>query len=147
MRASSALAFMQDEQVATNWHTVSALKSEVDRLVGCDLGAAAHLSTRIEELAAITGDQIAIAFAEASRARVFHHAGEYARANAFYEKAASAMRGARLITEAAGIQKHQVDALTQMGRYDDAFRTARAVRRVLRASEPVQAAQLETNVG
>src|SRR5258708_2753033 len=132
---------------AGNWRVVSQLKSEVDRLVGCDLSEAARLADRLEQLAAAAGDKISTAFASASRARVFHHAGDYAKANALYASVVVDLRAARLTTEAGIIQKHQVDALTQMGRCQDAFRASRSARRALNGSDPVQMAQLESNVG
>lgn len=147
MKAESAAAFLRQNRVASDWQTISALKSEVDRLVGVDLNAAGNLADRIEQLAEAFGDSISKAFAEATRARVLHHAGRYAEADALYENAINQTRAARLANEAAIIQMQRVFALTQMGRYTEALSLARASRRVLARGEPVHLAQLETNVG
>ena len=128
---------MSEQGGSLKWQTMAALKGEVDRLIGCDLNRAADLVNRIERLAEHAGDAVSEAFAQASRARVLHVSGRHSQASDLYRSALAAMRAARLTPEAATILIHQVYALTQMGRYDDAFRTARAVRRVLRASEPV----------
>ncbi len=58
-----------------------------------------------------------------------------------------ALLDARLTSEAATILIHQVYALTQMGRYNDALATARAARRRLKPDEKIKLAQLETNIG
>jgi CHAT domain-containing protein/tetratricopeptide (TPR) repeat protein len=147
INAESPEAFLRDESAQAGWRTLAALKTEVDRLVGCDLNRATRLTERVEQLSELVGDPLARAFAEASRARLLHLLGHHGQASVLYEKAVGAMRAARLSTEAAIIQKQQVDALTHAGRYDDALRVARAARRALRAGEPVQLAQLEVNVG
>ena len=147
INAESAEAFLRQPGVVAGWETVSALKTEVDRLIGSDLNAAERLSERIEQVAAALGDQVSQAFAEASRARVLHHVGRYPEADALYERAIAATGAARLTTERAIIQMHRVFALTQMGRYDQALAAARAARRVLARRAPLHLAQLETNVG
>ena len=40
IKAESADAFLRQQDVAPGWQTISALKSEVDRLIGADLNAA-----------------------------------------------------------------------------------------------------------
>jgi CHAT domain-containing protein len=145
--AESADVFLRDTGVVSSWETVSALKTEVDRLIGSDLNAAERLSERVEQVAAVLGDGVSRGFAEASRARVLHHAGRYAEADSLYQSAIQATRDARLTTDTAILQMHRVFALTQMGRYDEALTTARASRRVLTGRAPVYLAQLETNVG
>jgi tetratricopeptide (TPR) repeat protein len=125
----------------------AALKDDVDRLVGCDLNAAANLTGRIERLAAHVGDPPSNAFAEASRGRVLHLLGRHHEANALYNRALTTLRVARLTNEAAGIRIHQVYALTQMGQYDEALLTARSARRVLARGETLELAKLEMNVG
>ena len=147
INAESAEAFLRAQAVASTWETVSALKTEVDRLIGSDLNAAQRLSERVDQLAAALGDPVSKGFAEASRARVLHHAGSYAEADSLYESAIRATRAARLTTDTAVIQMHRVFALTQMGRYDEALALARASRRVLSKRSPIHLAQLETNVG
>jgi tetratricopeptide (TPR) repeat protein len=147
MGAESAEAFLRDQGVASSWETVASIKSEVDRLVGADLNAASRLAERVEQLAATLGDPVSKAFAEASRARVLHHSGRHAEATALYDSALGGMRAAKLAREGAVIQTHQVYALTQMGRYDEARRTASLARRVLARGESRQLAQLETNIG
>jgi tetratricopeptide (TPR) repeat protein len=127
--------------------TLSALKSEVDRLVTCDLSKASRLVDRTERVAEIIGDPVCRALAAACRARVLHRSGRHAEANSLYESAIQVLREAGLKGEAATIQKPQVAALIMLGRYDDALRTARAARRVLARREPVELAQLETNIG
>ncbi len=126
---------------------MSALKSEVDRLVSCDIKAASSLAEHIERLATHLGDPLSKGFAEASRARVLHNSGRPAEANKLYETALAVMRGARLTEETALIRIHQVYALTQMSRYDDALKVARLARRSQALSNPIRLAQLETNVG
>jgi tetratricopeptide (TPR) repeat protein len=49
--------------------------------------------------------------------------------------------------EAAVIGRQQIDALTELGLYDDALGVAREARRVLVAAGPVERAKLETNIG
>jgi len=147
IKAQSADAFLRKHRVASGWQTISALKTEVDRLIGVDLNAAESLASRIEQLAERFGDSISKAFAEASRARVLHHAGRYAEADALYESAIKRTRAARLTNDAAVIEMHRVFALTQMGRYTEALSLSRASRRVLARGEPAHLAQLETNVG
>lgn len=147
MNAESADAFLRGPGVVASWETVSALKAEVDRLIGSDLNVAERLSERVEQVAAALGDATSRAFAEASRARVLHHIGRYAEADALYQSAMRGTRAARLATDTAVIQMHRVFALTQMGRYDEALTVSRASRRVLAPQSPVHLAQLETNVG
>ncbi len=127
--------------------TFAALKAEVDRLVSCDLNAAARLADHIERLADHANDPVAFGFAEASRARVLHFSGRYEEANALYESSLRRLLDARLTSEAVTILIHQVYALTQMGRYTDALATGRAARRRLKPDEKIKLAQLETNIG
>ena len=126
---------------------LSALKSEVDRLVGCDINAAAQLSTKIDELARHLDDPVATGFAEASRARVLHVSGRYSEANALYESAVSALNAAALTADAVSLRIQQVDAPMQMGRYPEALRIARSARRMMPRGSLFKLAQLETNVG
>ncbi|HWO02936.1 MAG TPA: CHAT domain-containing tetratricopeptide repeat protein [Blastocatellia bacterium] len=147
INAQSAGAFLLEPGVAATWETVSALKAEVDRLIGSDLNAAERLSERVEQVAAALGDPTATAFAEVSRARVLHHLGRYAEADALYQNAMEGTRAAGLATDTAVIQMHRVFALTQMSRYDEALAVSRKSRRVLSPDAPVELAQLETNVG
>ena len=67
--AESAAAFLSELDVAATWETVSALKTEVDHLIGFDLKAAERLSERVEQVAAALGDARSRAFGEAGRAR------------------------------------------------------------------------------
>lgn len=147
INAESVETFLRETPVAVEWQTVSALKSEVDRLIGSDLNAARHLAERINQLAVVTGDPISKAFAEASRARVLHHSGRYIEADALYESSINAIYAYKLTTEAAVLQAHRVFALAQMGRYTDALNQSRSARRGLRHADPIYLAQLETNVG
>jgi len=147
INSESATAFLRDQPVVSTWETVSALKAEVDRLIGSDLNAARRLSERVDQIATALGDPVSKGFADASRARVLHHAGRYTEADSLYDSAIRATRTARLTTDTAVIQMHRVFALTQMGRYDEALSTARASRRVLSTGSPVHLAQLETNIG
>jgi tetratricopeptide (TPR) repeat protein len=147
MASETNEAFLRQQGDMVGWQTVASLKSEVDRLVACDLNSASRLAERIGVLAEHLGDSVSRAFAEAGKARVLHISGKHSAANTLYKGAAKAMQTARLNGEAATVQKQQVDALTQMGQYDEALRTARAARRVLLRRDPVQVAQLETNVG
>jgi tetratricopeptide (TPR) repeat protein len=145
--AESTEAFLRNRPVVSTWETVSALKTEVDRLIGSDLKAARRLSERVDQIAAVIGDPVSKGFADASRARVLHHDGRYAEADSLYRSAIRATRAAKLTTDTAVLQMHRVFALTQMGRYDEALKTARASRRVLSSRSPVHLAQLETNIG
>jgi CHAT domain-containing protein len=147
INAESVETFLHETPLAAEWQTVSALKAEVDRLVGSDLNAAQRLAERIEQLAVATGDPISKAFAEASRARVLHHSGRYVEADALYESSINSIYASKLTTEAAILQTHRVFALAQMGRYADALSASRSARRALRNADPVYLAQLETNVG
>jgi CHAT domain-containing protein/predicted hydrocarbon binding protein len=147
MMAESASAFLRKQGGKVNWQSFSALKLEVDRLAHSDLNQATRLVERIEQLAALTKDSPGDAFAQASRARVLHLMGKHDEANHLYDSAAQLMRAAGLTKEAAIAQKQQVDALTHLGLFDKALRTARTARRVLARTEPVHHAQLEANVG
>jgi CHAT domain-containing protein/tetratricopeptide (TPR) repeat protein len=147
MRAESVESFLHSHRGVVEWQTLSALKSEVDRLRGQDLIAAAQLSSRITELARLINNPVSQAFADVSRAYVLHQQGNYQEANPLYESAIATMRRANLATEAAIIQKTQVEALKYLGRFNDALRTARSARRSLAKAGSIQIAQLETNVG
>jgi CHAT domain-containing protein/tetratricopeptide (TPR) repeat protein len=147
MKASSAEAYFRARGRSVNWHTFATLKQEVDHLVNRDLNAASRLVERIEELASLTGESLCEAFAKSSRARLLHLLGKHREANNLYDQASRVMQSFKLTYEAAVVQKQQVDALTHIGRYADALRVARAARRVFARSNPVQLAQLETNVG
>jgi len=147
INAESVDAFLRESDVVSSWQTVSALKAEVDRLIGSDLKVAERLSERVEQVAAALGDATSKAFAEASRARVLHHLGRYSEADALYRSAVEGTRAAKLTTDTAVIQMQRVFALTQMGRFDEALALSRVSRRVLSTRSPIQLAQLETNVG
>jgi CHAT domain-containing protein/tetratricopeptide (TPR) repeat protein len=147
MKAESAEAFLRGQNGAPRWQTVLALKTEVDRLVTCDLHSAALLTDRIEQVAQAAGDPPSVAFANASRARVLTYSGRHVDADMLYQRAARDLSGAKLPREAARIQMQQLTGLTLMGKFDDALRLARAARRVIAQGEPVELAQLETNVG
>src|SRR6185295_16705878 len=147
LNAESAEAFLREPGVVARWETVAALKVEVERLIGSDLNAAERLSDRVGQVASEIGDSTSRAFAEASRARVLHHVGRYAEADALYDTAMQGTRAARLTTDTALIQMHRVVTLTQMGRFDEALGVSRASRRVLSKGDPVHLAQLETHVG
>jgi CHAT domain-containing protein len=136
-----------EQNGSAGWRTLAALKPEVDHLVRVDLKSAARLVDLIEQLAALLGDPVSKAFADANNARVLHHTGRHAEADDIYQGAAERMRAAGLKTEAAVIQNQRVDVLMKMGRYTDALRAARAVRRVLAEAGPVHLAQLETHIG
>lgn len=147
LKADSAEGFLRRQKGLVDWRTFAALKSEIDLLTGRDLNAAAKLSARISELAALINDPLVKAFAEASRARVLHQQSRPAAAIKLYDRAVKALRRANLKTEAAILQKSQVDAFKRLGRFAEALRTAQAARRALRGAGGVQLAQLETNVG
>lgn len=147
MNAQSVESFLTEQGGRVDWQTMSALKSEVDRLVGCDLGAAEQLTSRIEHLARLGGDSAVQAFASASRARVLHYSGRFSEAHLLYGTAADSMQEARLKVEAATIRMQHVYALTQMGLYSEALRLARTARRTLENSGEAKLAQLETNIG
>ena len=126
---------------------LAALKPEVDHLVRCDIKTATRLVDRIEQLAALMGDPVSRAFADANSARVLHHTGRHAEADGIYQSASAGLRQAGLRTEAAVIQNQRVDVLMKLGRYAEALRQARSARRVLTNAGPVHLAQLETHVG
>jgi CHAT domain-containing protein len=147
MNAESAEAFLKQQARPIGWKRFAALKLEVDRLVHTDLNIAANLVERLEQLAQLTKDEISSAFAQASRARLLHLRGQHASAYDFYESAIKTLQRLHLVKEAARLQKQQIDTLTETGRYKDALRVARSARRVLLQDDPVQLAQLETNVG
>ncbi|MEN3333468.1 MAG: hypothetical protein V7641_2833 [Blastocatellia bacterium] len=147
INAASADAFLREQNGAAGWQTVSALKAEVDRLVGCDLNGAGQLATRLEQLAEAIGGQPAQAFADASRARVLHFTGSFADAERLYIRAGQSLKAAGLKAEAAKLQMQTIGVLIDSGRYQDALRLAKTARRHLAGSEPVQLAQLENNIG
>jgi CHAT domain-containing protein/predicted negative regulator of RcsB-dependent stress response len=146
MKASSAEAFFRARNGRVDHNTFAALKREVDSLANRDLNQASRLVERVEQLASLAGDALSDAFAQSSRARLLHLLGRHREASELYDVAAAAMRSFKLTTEAAVIRKQQVDALTHIGRYEEALRVAREARRIL-ATDAVQLAQLETNVG
>ena len=147
MNAESVEAFLKPHSRPIGWKMFAALKLEVDRLVHTDLNVASRLVERLEQMAQLTKDEISSAFAQASRARLLHLYGQHAKAYDFYENAIQTLQRAHLIKEAAILQKQQIDTLTELGRYKDALRVARQARRVLAQSDPLQLAQLETNIG
>src|SRR5215210_2107555 len=104
MNAESVEAFVRNQNGAAGWQMVSALKSEVDRLVSCDLRIASRLVDRIEQLAAELRDPVSTAFAAAARARVLHNSGRHAQADTLYRSAFDVMRDAGLTAESAVIQ-------------------------------------------
>jgi tetratricopeptide (TPR) repeat protein len=120
LSAESLEVFLGEQAAVSGPQILSELKSEVDRLVGCDLHSAARLTGRIEQLAELIADPAARAFADASRARVLHYSGRPLEANERYEAAVNGLKGAGLVTEAALIRAQQVFALTQMDLYTDA---------------------------
>jgi CHAT domain-containing protein len=146
IRAESVEKFLGDAERA-GWEMVSSLKSEMDRIVGRDLNLAGVLADRVERVAEALGDSLSLAFASAARARVLHHTGRHLEADRLYQGAIDTLNGAKLKAEAAVIQKQRVDALKHLGRYDEALRVANAARRVLSRKDPIELAQLETNVG
>jgi len=146
MEAESAEVFLR-ARPGVSWRAFASLKVEVDRLVHSDLNAASQLVDRVEHLASLTDDRVSKSFSKSCRARFLHLLGKHAEANPLYDEAVNVLRSVKLTTEAAIIQKQQVDALTHVGRYAEALRVARAARRVLARTDPVQLAQLETNVG
>jgi tetratricopeptide (TPR) repeat protein len=147
IKAESAEAFLRQQTLAPGWQTISALKSEVDRLIGADLNAAQVLAERTEQLADAFGDSLSKAFADAGRARILHHLGQHEEAKQLYSSTVSALRAAHLPSEAAIIQVQQVALLRQIGSYTEALKIGRAARRALLRGEPAQLAQLETNIG
>lgn len=147
MDAESPEAFLRELNGSAGWKTLSSLKTELDRLAGQDPPAADLLAGRMEEVALLIGDPLSRAFAAAGRASVLTYSGRYKEAGSLYESAVNALRSARLTVEAAMIQKQQVGVLNLLGRYSEALRTAREARRALAGREPLQLAQLETNVG
>lgn len=146
MNADSPESFVREHKAAGP-ETLAALKAEVDRLVVHDLDLAEGLTARLEQLAGVLGDGVSKAFAEASRASVLNHKGQYKEAEALYETALACISEAGIKVQAAIIQKQQAGVFNHLGRYQKALQTARAARRVLARSEPLQLAQLETNVG
>jgi len=139
--------FFLKHRAQIDWRTIASFKSDIDRLVCCDLKRAGVLAGRIAQLSALVGDPLSEAFSMASHARVLDHRGRHSLANGLYERAASALRTARLSKEAAIIDKQQLHSLIQLGRYQDALRIARSARRVLARGEPVELGQLEANIG
>jgi CHAT domain-containing protein len=136
-----------EQNGSASWQMLAALKPEVDHLVRCNIKTATHLVDRIEQLAALMGDPVSRAFADANNARVLHHTGRHAEADGIYQSASAGLRQAGLKTEAAVIQNQRVDVLMKLGRYAEALRQARSARRVLTNAGPVHLAQLETHVG
>lgn len=147
IEAGSARAFLLEQDSGVDWRALASLKSEVDRLVGCDLNVATSLADRIGELSLLVGDSLSRAFAEASRARVLDNKGHHSEANRLYERAARSLKEAGLKKEAAILQKQQLHALIHLGKYKEALETASVARRVLAHAEPAELAQLEANVG
>lgn len=147
MEAKSAEAFLRARPSGVGWRAFASLKLEVDRLVHSDLNAASRLVERIERVAALTADPLSEAFARASRARLLHLRGKHREANLLYDAAAKTLREFKLMMEAAVIRRQQIDALTELGLYDDALAVAREARRALAQAGPVELAKLETNIG
>lgn len=147
MAAESAGAFLLQRPGQVDWQVIASIKTEVDRLSGCDLNRATQLADRLADLSYLIGDRVSQAFAEASSARVLDNMGRHAEANALYEKAAATLKACGLETESAIVQKQQLHALIQLGRYQSALQVARGARRVLLQADPIQLGQLEGNIG
>jgi CHAT domain-containing protein len=147
MEAKSAEAFLRARPRGVGWRAFVSLKLEVDRLVHIDLNIASKLVERIEQIAARNPDARAEAFARASRARLLHLRGKHSEANSLYDAAARTLGEHDLTMEAAVVRRQQIDALTELGLYDEAIGVARAARRVLGRAGPVELAKLETNIG
>jgi len=147
MEAKSAEAFLRARTTGVGWRAFRSLKLEVDRLVHIDLNIASRLVERIEQIAARSPDARCEAFARASRARLLHLRGKHSEANSLYEAAAIILREQDLTLDAAIVRRQQIDALTELGLYDEAIGVARSARRVLGRAGPVELAKLETNVG
>lgn len=147
LAAESADRFFFERVGRIDWRTVASIRTEVERLSGCDLVRAAELADRLTRLSRLIGDPLSRSFAEAGRARVFDNKGRHGEANELYERAAGALQSFGLKVESAIIRKQQLHALIQLGRYDDALRTARRARQVLAQADPLQLAQLEANIG
>ena len=147
MEAKSAEAFLRARPTGVGWRAFRSLKLEVDRLVHIDLNIASKLVERIEQIAARSPDARCEAFARASRARLLHLRGKHSEANSLYEAAAIILRERDLTLDAAIVRRQQIDALTELGLYDEAIGVARSARRVLGRAGPVELAKLETNVG
>ena len=147
MNARSAEAFLRARSGGLDWRAFASLKLEVDRLVHTDLNVASKLVDRIERISVLTADPRSGAFARASRARLLHLCGKHNEANSLYDDAATTLRRHKLLLDSAVIRRQQIDALTELGLYDDALAVAREARRVLGAAGPVELAKLETNIG
>ena len=145
--AESVEAFLRARPGVIDWRAFAKFKLEVDKLVHGDLSNAAQLVERIERVAAVVDDPRATAFAKASRARFLHICGKHRESNQLYAQAARTLREHKLTLYSAVIQRQQIDALTELGRYDEALRVARDARRVLGAAGAVEQAKLETNIG
>lgn len=145
--AENAATFLGEYGGPQDWTLFTSLKTELDRLLRSDINRAGLLADRIEELAPLVPGNLSEAYARAARARVLHHLGRYAEADTLYTEAATTLRDGKLPRESAVIQVHRIFTLTQMGRYDEALRAARAARRLLARGEPLYLAQLEANVG
>ncbi|HEU4386635.1 MAG TPA: CHAT domain-containing protein [Blastocatellia bacterium] len=147
MAAESADAFFREQVGRIDWQAIASIKTEIDRLAGCDLNQATALADRLAQLTRLIGDPVSHAFAEAGRARVLDIVGRHAEANELYDRAATTMQSSGLKVESAIVRKQQLHALIQLGRYRNALRTAGTARRVLSQADPVQLAQLEANIG
>jgi hypothetical protein len=147
IEAQSAQDFLREHSRRVDTQTFAALKQQVDQLAYADIKRASRLVEKLEQLARLTKDEVATAFASASRARFLHVLGQHKNANKFYEAAIRAFEHANLTTQAALIKKQQIDTLAELGQYVEALRVAASARRVLKLGDPVQLAQLETNVG
>jgi CHAT domain-containing protein len=147
MSAVSAEEFLRDYGESLDWRSLAELKSSVDYLVGADLREATRLVERIETLAPLLGDGASMGYAQASRARIMFTLGRHSEANTLYENGIDLIRAAGLPVEAAKIQTQQIDALKFLGRYDEAFKSARSARRYLAKAGPLELAKLETNLG
>src|SRR5215471_12892586 len=147
MSAASAEDFLREHGGSLDWRTMAEFKSSVDHLVGADLREATRLVERIESLAPLLGDGACLGYAQASRARIMFTEGRHSEANSLYQNGIDAIRAAGLPIEAAKIQIQQIDALKFLGRYDDAFKGARAARRYAAQAGPIELAKLETNLG
>jgi CHAT domain-containing protein len=147
IHAESAQAFLRRYGRGVNRETFATLKQQVDEIGYADIDLASRLAERIEQLARLSKDKEASAFALASRARVLHLRGQHKKANNFYVKAIRAFREADRKAQAAMIEKQQIDTLAELGDYAEALRVAASARRVLSRHDSVQLAQLEANVG
>ncbi|MFN0088511.1 MAG: CHAT domain-containing protein [Blastocatellia bacterium] len=127
---------------------IESLKKEVDRCLRSDPREAFRRADHAHRLSTRSGDPLARALGQRTKAQALHVMGSFAETIDLYEAARAIYREQGKPVEAARIERAMVDALMYLSRYAEALAVADEARATFLAhDERLLAAQLETNVG